>query len=252
MDTPQKLTNAALAVSFMVSSPAVARDADLWAFVDTADRSDRAGAPPASMQQSLQASLTPGERNSLRTTRLRVHETSIGPFDLSLSAMRLKGGSTEPAQFARGNRFGARAAALGLSLDIGSDLDLRSELLLARMKHHLTTPALGYHARSTNFGSLGFGVARRDGPALMFAYLLAGAPGRRAPLERMEEVAEGAPRTGHGLRLTYSATPDPTARGETQWGLTLSAWHRPSAEFGLPGFRSAADNRAELFFRMPL
>lgn len=252
MDTPQKLTNAALAVSFMVSSPAIARDADLWTFVDTADRSDHSATPPAHIPQSLQASLTPSDRNMLRTARLRVQETSLGPFDLSLSAMRLKGGSTEPAQFARGNRYGARAVALGLSLDIGGDLNLRSELLLARMKQHLTSPARGYHARSTNFGSLGFGVARKDGPALMFAYLLTSAPGRRTPLERMEDIAEGAPRTGHGLRLSYSATPDPTARGEAQWGLTLSAWHRPSAEFGLPGFRSAADNRAELFFRMPL
>lgn len=184
--------------------------------------------------------------------RLSVHETSIGPFDLSLAAMRLKGGRTEPAQFAKSNRYSARAVALGLALDMGGDLDLQSELLLTRTKHRLTTPAGGYRARSTNFGSLGIGVARKGGPAVTLAYQLASAPGRRAPLERMGEIAEGAPRAGHGMSLTYSAGPDATGRGEVQWGLTLATSRYPATEFGLPGFGAAADNRAEFFFRTPL
>ena len=68
----------------------------------------------------------------------------------------------------------------------------------------------------------------------------------------MGEIAEGAPRAGHGMSLTYSAGPDTTGRGEGQWGLTFAAWRHPATEFGLPGFGAAADNRAEFFFRTPL
>lgn len=252
MDTQQTLTTAAIAASFMGSPAAIADHADLRTFVDAADQAERIVPRPASIMRSIQAILTPGDRNAPQAMRPRGRETSIGPFDFSLSAMHVKGGSIAPPHFATSPNYGTRSAALRVSLDIGSEFELRSELLLAHMKHHLMTLVSGYHARSTNFGMLGLGIARRDGPALTFDYLRVRGSGGRAPLERMVEIAEGAPRAGSGMRLTYSAMPGAVAFKEAQWGVTLSAWRHPATEFGVPGSRAAADNRAELFFRLPL
>lgn len=241
----QWLPNAALSAGLVLSAPAVAREADLRIHLPAPVRPTPSAAPTA-LPDSIQRVLTLADRDA-QAGRSRAHETSLGPFELSLTATRLKGTR------AGGDRYSMRTAGFDLGLDLGDGVGLRSELLFAHMKRHLPAVPNGNRARSTGITMLGFGVVRESGPALMIDYIHVGTLGRRTAIDRMTEIAGDAPLAGSGMRLAYLASPAEPVRGQAQWSFAIASMRRPPTDFlSTPSGTTTTDKRAEISLRMPL
>lgn len=245
MHTP-RLPNTALSAALVLSAPAAAREADLRIHLPAPVRPTPSAAPTA-LPNSIQRILTLTDREALQAAQSRAHETRVGPFELSLTATRLKG------THVGGDRYSMRTAGFDLGLDLGDGVGLRSEVLFTHMKRHLPAVPNGNRARSTGIAMLGLGIVRESGPALMIDYIRVGTLGRRTALERMTEIAGGAPLAGSGMRLAYLVSPAEPVRGRAQWSFAIASLRRPPADFSsAPSETTTTDKRAEISLRVPL
>lgn len=201
---------------------------------------------PQSLAQSL-ALLGQIDRKDMRTARTHRIEQTFGFFDLAIGASRIRGGRgdlDEPVT--AGDRYSASTLVLNADFALGDGLYAGPTASLMKMKRHFSVVPSGLRLHTTDLAAAGLRIWRDDGPALSLAYI--STSGRHvSPLDRMAEIAGGAPLAGRGFRFGLTGGGrDPQARDLT-WGLTLSALKRPRRDFALNDIDGTlADRRIEL------
>lgn len=171
------------------------------------------------------------DRNGLRNVRAHGIEQAFGPIELTVEAARLRGGRGGADDvMASGDHYGASSMVMNADFDLGNGLHAGPTASLMHMKRHFAVVPSGLHPRSTDITTAGFRISRNDGPALSLDYVGTGSR-RVRPLDRMAEIADGAPLRGSGLRLGLSGGDANPHSGGIAWGLTLSAMRRPRSEF---------------------
>jgi hypothetical protein len=190
----------------------------------------------------------------LADDRIKTFGTHLGNFETAMIGERLQAPHREGVWDIAGfDRTSGRAFGLGLALPLAAGISLTSEALVTRLKHRLAGVASGAYVRPADRTLIGVGIARRDGPSILFGYETGTLHPGRAEMDRIAALLGGATQGGHGPRLDILNRDDPQP-GRVRWGLTLASMQRTLGKdllaIGATGGAVLHDRRAELSARL--
>jgi hypothetical protein len=190
--------------------------------------------------------LSQTDRNSLRTARAHGIEQTFGAFDLVVEASRLRGGRGGPDEAGTaGDRYSANSFVVNADCDLGSGIHAGPTAGLMHMNRHFSVVPSGVRPHATDVVTAGFRLWRKNGTGLSLDYIDTSTRKAR-PLDRMAEIAGGAPLEERGLRFGIVGGGGDARGGSLTWGLTVSAMRRPRSEFALSDVSGTVGDRRVL------
>jgi hypothetical protein len=181
----------------------------------------------------FESSLTATDRFDLASVRSRSSTLSIGSVDLKFSAKRAANIARRAEDLPFGvDRWAIKSAAVSAQVLLSDEVALAIGGEYARMTRRLQIIEVNPHRLGTRMARAGVALTRNRNQRLALDYVSVARSSGHDNITRLAETVGGAPLTGHGPELSFTASTG-YKRGDMGVRFSVASMRRPDRDLGL-------------------